>query len=260
MALVDSLQLCLYETRVVNSWTPQNFLFFPGNFLLLMPAVSARLLAAIRAAGAARGFARTPTWKARRGKHPIGPLSPALRAFPRVVRVAPSCASDCNVHSHQKGQKAGRLCRNTMTASRRVLWASSWSAKASASGSAWPTAGSTCGCFSSHGRLRLPARARAPTRTRRDRPRGRVGRRCQCAVLAAHACGIPAHVRSRRHVRLRASEVRFRRCLTRFLAAGLSRCRMRRHGEPAGVYGMRAHSSASAPTRVAVCLRTQFRV
>ena len=45
-----------------------------------------------------------------------------------------------------------------------------------------------------------------------------------------------------------------------FLAAGLSRCRMRRHGEPAGVYGMRAHSSASAPTRVAVCLRTQFRV
>ena len=112
--------------------------------------------------------------------------------------------------NRQTGQRAGRLYRSTMTASRRALWASSWSARALANGSAWPTAGSTCGCFSSRECLRLPARARAPTRTLRDFPRGRDVRRGQCAILAAHVRVHPrAHAspQAREPMRLRGASM-----------------------------------------------------
>ena len=145
----------------------------------------------LRRGGRARVHTHSYTAGATRQTPERPAFSRAARLSARRPRRAISSTSDCNVHPHQTGQRAGRLCRSTMTVSRLALWASSWSARASENGSAWPTAGSTCGCFSSRGRLRLPARVRAPTRTRRDLPRGRVGRRGQCAVLAnapyAHA-------------------------------------------------------------------------
>ena len=134
----------------------------------------------------------------------------ARRAPPRP----PAHESDGDVRPPQTATRAGRLCRGTMTASRRARWASFWIARASAAGSAVPTAGSTCRCSRCRWCRRLLVRA----------PVHRAGRGRVAVTVRASVRGAARNTCS---------------------AAGVSRCGVRGHGKPAGVCGMRARRAGT---------------